>query len=211
MRKIIFAWVMLLVTVAASAQMQPGAVPADFLGKTPHGDVVSLASMRDKVVVISFWATWCGYCMKELPILAGLQTLATQRHLPLQVVSIDHREARDVFIRTARALRPVGADRQAVRHQQGHSGDGDDSSRRHRGRRARGLQRRCAGRSSGRDQYPDGRAFRAARIERVCRAKNAYLGALSGWAARRNGSRKIRTSQTLSVRSRTGSLDRLTA
>jgi thiol-disulfide isomerase/thioredoxin len=106
MRKIIFAWVMLLVSVAASAQMQPGAGPADFLGKTPQGDVVSLASMRDKVVVISFWATWCGYCMKELPILAGLQTLATQRHLPLQVVSIDHREARDVFIRTARVLRP---------------------------------------------------------------------------------------------------------
>ncbi|MBB5358755.1 thiol-disulfide isomerase/thioredoxin [Rhodanobacter sp. ANJX3] len=106
MRKMIFAWVMALICVSANAQIQPGAVPPDSLGKTPSGDSVSLASMRDKVVVISFWATWCTYCMKELPVLAGLQKLATDRHLPLQVVSIDHKEGRDVYLRTVRVLRP---------------------------------------------------------------------------------------------------------
>ena len=72
MRKIVFAWVVALMCVSANAQIQPGAVPPDALGKTPNGEAVSLASMRDKVVVISFWATWCSYCMKELPVLAGL-------------------------------------------------------------------------------------------------------------------------------------------
>ncbi len=106
MRKIVFAWIMALMCVSANAQILPGAVPPDGLGKTPNGEAVSLASMRDKVVVISFWATWCTYCMKELPVLAGLQQLATSRHLPLQVVSIDHREERDVYMRTVRVLRP---------------------------------------------------------------------------------------------------------
>jgi thiol-disulfide isomerase/thioredoxin len=86
--------------------MQPGSRPVDSLGKTASGQPVDLSNMRDKVVVISFWATWCGYCMKELPILAGLQAQATERHLPLQVVSIDHKEDRDVFLRTARILKP---------------------------------------------------------------------------------------------------------
>lgn len=104
MRRIVSAWIIALLCFSANAQIRPGAVPLDALGKTPAGEVVSLASMRDKVVVISFWATWCTYCMKELPILAGLQQLATERHLPLQVVSIDHKEDRDVFLRTARLL-----------------------------------------------------------------------------------------------------------
>jgi len=106
MRRIVFAWIIVLMCASSNAQIQPGAVPPDALGKTPNGEVVSLASMRDKVVVISFWATWCGYCMKELPVLAGLQQLATDRHLPLQVVSIDHKEDRSVYMRTVRALRP---------------------------------------------------------------------------------------------------------
>lgn len=92
--------------MSAHAELQPGTRPADSLGKTASGQPVSLSAMRDKVVVISFWATWCSYCMKELPVLAGLQAQATSRHLPLQVVSIDHKEDRVIFLRTARLLKP---------------------------------------------------------------------------------------------------------
>jgi thiol-disulfide isomerase/thioredoxin len=106
MRRIVFAGMIAAICLSANAQIRPGAVPPDALGKAPNGEVVSLAAMRDKVVVISFWATWCSYCMKELPVLAGLQKLATDRHLPLQVVSIDHKEDRSVYMRTVRALRP---------------------------------------------------------------------------------------------------------
>ena len=105
MRKAGFALIALLFCLTARAQMQPGDIPPEALGKTVDGQVVSLASMHGKVVVISFWATWCHYCMKEMPVLAGVQAQANLHHLPLQVVSIDSKESRDTFVRTTNLIK----------------------------------------------------------------------------------------------------------
>jgi len=106
MRRIAAVLLGLMFCVAAHAHVQPGDTPPDALGTTQDGRAVTVSSLHGKVVVVSFWATWCGYCMKEMPVLANLQSLATQRGLPLQVVTVNYREDRRVFVNTVRALRP---------------------------------------------------------------------------------------------------------
>ncbi|HEY3125833.1 MAG TPA: TlpA disulfide reductase family protein [Candidatus Limnocylindria bacterium] len=46
-----------------------GAPAPDFEWNAPDGTTRTLASLRGKVVVMNFWATWCRDCRTELPAL----------------------------------------------------------------------------------------------------------------------------------------------
>ena len=48
--------------------------PLQFTLKDMHGEDVHLASFKGKVIVLNFWATWCGPCKAEIPDLVTLQT-----------------------------------------------------------------------------------------------------------------------------------------
>ena len=47
-----------------------------FTLKTPDGSILSLAQVlsQKKSVLVNFWATWCTYCVEEMPDLVKLQT-----------------------------------------------------------------------------------------------------------------------------------------
>jgi cytochrome c biogenesis protein CcmG/thiol:disulfide interchange protein DsbE len=49
---------------------------------------VDLASLRGKVVVLNFWASWCAPCIQEMPSLVALQHELPQ----IQVVAVDSDE-----------------------------------------------------------------------------------------------------------------------
>jgi thiol-disulfide isomerase/thioredoxin len=53
------------------------------------GRTVSLAEFRGKVVILDFWATWCGPCQKEFPAFDRLQAKLGKRGLAVVPVSID--------------------------------------------------------------------------------------------------------------------------
>lgn len=57
----------------AQARLEWGDVPPDSLGIDKDKREVKVSDYRGKVVVLTFWATWCGYCLKELPILENVQ------------------------------------------------------------------------------------------------------------------------------------------
>lgn len=88
----------------AATPLAPGVMAPDDLGRTLAGQEIHTAALRGKVVVISFWATWCGYCIKELPILGNMQTAALNKGLPLQVVAINYKEDRNTFWKANRVL-----------------------------------------------------------------------------------------------------------
>ena len=63
---------------AAADPLAVGSIPADFLGKTPASEEVRISQFKGRVVVVTFWASWCRYCAEELPYLDMLQRRAGQ-------------------------------------------------------------------------------------------------------------------------------------
>jgi thiol-disulfide isomerase/thioredoxin len=60
-------------------------VAPEFAVKGIDGNVVNVAGARGKVVLLNFWATWCGPCRMEVPDLVELQKKYQDR---LQVIGL---------------------------------------------------------------------------------------------------------------------------
>lgn len=89
--------------LAASAppRIAPGDTPPASLGTNLDGDEVDTSQFAGKVLVVTFWASWCGPCKKELPLLEGIQRVAGKEKVQVVAINI---EDRDVYRKLARGL-----------------------------------------------------------------------------------------------------------
>src|SRR5271154_1169281 len=77
--------------VASSDKLTPLVdTPApDFQVTTFDGRKLSLADFKGQVLVLNFWATWCGPCKKELPLLEGYYRARQQAGLKILAVATE--------------------------------------------------------------------------------------------------------------------------
>ena len=61
----------------------------DFALKSSTGENMRLSEYRGDVVMINFWATWCGPCRQEMPLLAELYSRYQRVGFNLLGVNID--------------------------------------------------------------------------------------------------------------------------
>ncbi len=83
---------LLFATLAQAKELKPydGEALPDFTLGDMGGKMHTLSQYRGKVVMVNFWATYCGPCIKEIPSMANLKKKLAGK--PFEILAIDMAE-----------------------------------------------------------------------------------------------------------------------
>jgi peroxiredoxin len=75
--------------VAGRHAVKLGEPAPNFQLQDLDGRLVTLSDLRGKVVLLNFWATWCGPCRVEMPAMEELYRMFQRKDLEILAVSTD--------------------------------------------------------------------------------------------------------------------------
>jgi len=80
---------------------------------TVDGKTIDFSQLRGKVVVLNFWATWCGPCKEEMPALDRLSRRFDPRDVAILTITTEHeRTSIQQFMKQLDSALPVLFDEQ---------------------------------------------------------------------------------------------------
>ena len=90
---------------AMASALTPGNIFPDFAEKDLDGKPLSVGALKGKVVLVDFWATWCGPCRAELPNVIEAYKKYHAQGFEIIGVSLDSdREKLDAFLKKTEGM-----------------------------------------------------------------------------------------------------------
>ena len=86
---------LLAMTMKAKENIRDGGEAPDFELNDNKGTAVVLSSFRGKWVVLDFWGTWCGYCLKGIP---DMKRAYEKHKAKCEFISIDCNDDYDKWV-----------------------------------------------------------------------------------------------------------------
>ena len=96
LRCVVFCLLGLAAAASAAADLKPwpGGPPPALALKDLDGRLHQLSDYRGKVILINYWATWCGPCRDEMPSIQGLKQKLEGKPFVVLAVNLDEPESR---------------------------------------------------------------------------------------------------------------------
>jgi len=117
MQRPLFRWLVILTLSFGSALLFPyctqkekeSVLAPDFTLRTLDGQEIILSKLRGKVVLLDFWATWCGPCKESIPHLVQIYKTYQQKGLEVIGMNVDRGDVNGVhrFVKSMDIPYPV--------------------------------------------------------------------------------------------------------